>query len=167
MGRRGPPPLPTALKKARGTFQPCRAPEQEMVPTPGAPPCPADLDKIARAKWDEIVPQLMEQGVLSTLDGQILEAYCRSYSLWKVYALKAEKAPMIKTPFGPKVNPAAAEARKWETLVNQCGDRLGLSPSARTRVGVPKKPDAEDAKTKAAKFLFGGPLAVVKGGKDG
>lgn len=44
MGRRGPPPKPSALKKAQGTYRPDRAALREVEPTPGVPEMPRWLD---------------------------------------------------------------------------------------------------------------------------
>lgn len=162
MGRRGPPPKPTALKKLEGTYRPDRAASNEVVAPVQAPPRP-DLKGVAAAKWDEIVPILLARGTLSLEDGAILEAYCRGYDMWARYQRAAEKSPIVKTPFGPKVNPAAGEARKWETRLTTMGDRLGLNAAARSRVSAPEKRPEGDA---TEDFLFG-PPRLVKGGADG
>lgn len=167
MGKRGPPPLPTAIKKARGTHQKCRdAPNAVEAPV-GAPPRPSGLegDKVAAAKWDEVLPKLLELKVVSELDGQALESYCRAYSRWVAYQALAEAEPIVETVFGPKVNPSAGEARKWAAILNACGDRLGLSPSARTRVSSAGGKPKDDAKAKARAFLFRGGLQAIPGGK--
>jgi P27 family predicted phage terminase small subunit len=162
MGKRGPPPKPTALKKLEGTFRPDRATTNEVQAPPAAPLRPK-LPRAAAEKWDEIVPLLVERGTLSLEDGAILEGYCRSYDMWVRYQSDAEKKPIVKTPFGPKVNPAAGEARKWETRLTAMGDRLGLNAAARSRVSAPEKPKQEDT---TEDFLFG-PPRLVKGGAGG
>lgn len=172
MGKRGPRPLPTALKKARGTHQKCRAPAQEMAPAPGLPPCPAYLDRIAREFWEELVPQLSELGVLTKIDGKTLEGLCTNYSAAVKFQKLADRKPMVDTLWGPKVNPAVGEARKSWALLKQFAAEFGLSPSSRTRVGGPaesKKSDAEQKVEKAAAFLFGGGgrLTALPGGKSG
>lgn len=163
MGRRGPPPLPSAVKKRRGTFQPCRAAKNEMAPPPGVPVCPRYLDKLARTEWARVVPELMALGVMAVLYGSTLEGYCANYSSAVRYQKLADKKPMTKTPFGEKANAASAEARKHWSLVKQFGDLLGLSPSSSSRVSMAKKPEPVDA-TEA--FLFGSPK-LVKGGAGG
>lgn len=153
MGKRGPPPKPSAQKKLEGTYRSDRAARNEVVAPPGAPPRPK-MPAVAHDKWDELVPLLLERGTLSLEDGAILEAYCRGYAIWLSYQLQAEKKPIVKTPFGPKVNPAAAEARKWEARITTMGDRIGLNASARSRVSVAEPKKAED---KTEDFLFGKP----------
>lgn len=167
MGKRGPPPKPTALKKLQGTFRPDRAPSNEFKPAVGAPAKPDYLDDIASAQWDRVVAQLSEHKVLATVDGAALEAFCVNYSAAVRFQKRADAKPMVKTPFGVKVNPACGEARKHWALVKQFGAEFGLTPSSRTRVGT--KPPA-DKKDETADFLFGGgkaPLKLVSGGKGG
>jgi len=163
MGRRGPPPKPSAQKRAEGTYRPDRAARNEVIAPAAEPAVPKGLPKTARAKWRELVPILLERGTLSLEDGAILEAHVRAYAQWRRYQVMAETRPMVSTPWGDKVNPAAKEARVWETRVTQTGDRLGLNASARSRVGTQdgaaKAEDPDDA------FLDGKrPLSVVKGG---
>jgi P27 family predicted phage terminase small subunit len=163
MGKRGPPPLPTAVKKLRGTHRKDRAAPHELAPPPGVPVCPKRLDKLAREEWDRIVPQLAELGVLTELDGSALETYCFHWSQAVKYRRLAGKQPMVKTPWGPKPNPAGAEARKHDDIVKQYQDRFGLSPSARSRVNVPEKKKPAPAADPTP--LRGPPqLAVVPGG---
>lgn len=136
MGKRGPPPKPSALKKQQGTYRKDRAASNEVVAPVGSPPKPEDLPPLAARRWDALVPILLERGTLAVEDGATLEAHCRAYASWQQCQKIAEAAPILKDPKrGLRTNPAAAEARKWESRVTATGDRLGLSASARSRVG--------------------------------
>jgi hypothetical protein len=100
------------------------------------------------------------------VDGGALEAYCRSFARWSVLEEEAAKTPMIKTPFGKKMNPASAEARKLhKEVVQPLEIALGLHYAARSRVKAPEKPKTDPA----ADFLFkkGGPpdLKSIPGGR--
>ncbi len=156
MGKRGPPPKPSAQKKLEGTYRPDRAARNELVSPPGAPPRPK-LNKAAGAKWDELLPILLDRGTLSVEDGVSLEQFCRFYAQWMTYQSAAEKDPVLETMYGPKVNPAQDTALKLEQRLTALGDRLGLTASARSKVSVPEKPKAEDH---TADFLFGKPQLV-------
>lgn len=163
--------MPTALKKARGTFEQCKSARNEMAPPPGLPVCPKYLDKVAREFWEELVPQLAELNVLTKVDGKTLEGLCTNYSQAVKFQKLADKDPIVETPWGPKVNPAVSEARKSWALLKQFAAEFGLSPSARTRVGAPgdgggSKPDAVARVEKASKFLFGTGLKAIDGGKS-
>ncbi len=157
MGKRGPAPKPSALKKLQGTFRPDRAARNEVIAPTKEPPRPKTLKGAAAAKWDELVPILLERGTVSSEDGIALEQLCRFWAQWLKYQALADKKPMIETMYGPKVNPATDTALKLEQRLTALGDRLGLSASARSKVSAPEKPPAED-QTEA--FFFGKPKLV-------
>jgi P27 family predicted phage terminase small subunit len=162
MGKRGPPPKPSALKKAQGTYRPSRAPENEIEPPPGDPGCPDHLDALGQAEWKRIVPLLESVKVLTLADHAALEGYCFNYSMAVYYQKLAQAEPMVEVPLVTKgggvehvtkPNPASAEARRHWVLVRAFASEFGLTPSARTRVGT-ANPNGPDPKDKAAAFLF-------------
>jgi P27 family predicted phage terminase small subunit len=169
MGKRGPPPKPKAVKKAEGTFRKDRDPVDSMtaaVPA-GCPEMPEGLNALAKARWMRVAPELMAAGVLAKVDGGALEAYCRSFARWSVLEEEAAKTPMMKTPFGKKMNPASAEARKLhKEVVQPLEIALGLHYAARSRVKAPEKAKTDPA----ADFLFknkGPPdLKSIPGGRS-
>ena len=168
MGKRGPRPLPAALKKSRGTYQRCRdAPNALDLPT-GVPTAPAKLDKAARAIWDELAGNAGWRVVLAKADAFGLELLVKHMALERRYISEAQRHPIIKTPFGATPNPAASEARKEAAIVKQLLAEFGLTPSARSRVSAPGGGKKDDAKEKAKAFLFGAaPLTAIPGGKAG
>ncbi len=159
MGRRGPPPKPSAQKKLEGTYRKDRAAGgNELAPPPGVPVAPKWLDKEAKAEWARVVPQLVELAVLTGLDGGALERYCVAHSNWIRAQLDVQKkGQVIKTPFGPQKNPSLKIALEERAAARQLAGELGLSPSARSRVKVPEKPPKAD-ETEA--FLFPKPVLV-------
>ncbi len=155
MGKRGPAAKPTKLKLLEGTFRPDRAPANEPAPDLGIPVCPAWIlnDGDARAEWSRVVPELARLGLLTVIDGAELEGYCANYAR----AVKAErivktKGLVVKTPFGPKANPAVAIAKAAWQEVRKFGSEYGLSPASRTRINAPVKPLKKDP---GEEFLFG------------
>lgn len=167
MGRRGPPPLPTAIKKQRGTLKKSRElGGEEMAPPPGVPVAPKWLDKEARAEWSRIVPQLVAVNVLTGLDGGALERYCVAHSNW-VRAQRAvqTQGTVIKTPFGPQKNPNVKIALDERAAARLLATELGLSPSSRSRVKAPErtpdKPAVDDTP------LIGMGLRSIPGGAGG
>ncbi len=72
-----------------------RLPEPEPGPTavdepsvvdprrPDPPVPPADLSPAARCVWDQVIPLLARLGIVTPLDGQQLERYCRLYVRWR------------------------------------------------------------------------------------
>jgi P27 family predicted phage terminase small subunit len=169
MGKRGPPPKPKAVKKAEGTFRKDRDPVDSLTAAlpAGCPEMPESLNEVAKARWMRVAPELMAAGVLAKVDGGALEAYCRSFARWSVLEEEAAKTPMIKTPFGKKMNPASAEARKLhKEVVQPLEIALGLHYAARSRVKAPDKKKTDPAED----FLFrknAGPpeLKSIQGGR--
>ncbi len=162
MGKRGPPPLPTAVKKARGTLQRCREAPNALELPPELPEPPIPLDKAARERWDYMMRIEEWRVVLSRGDGDGLALLCKHLVMHDALVDEALRSPMIKTRWGPKPHPAAAAARKEADIVRHMLQEFGLTPSARTRVSVPDRGDKKKADT--ASFLFGG-LQALPGGK--
>lgn len=165
MGRRGPPPKPTAQKRLEGTYRKDRDPSAGAAfePPLGVPVPPKWLDKEARAEWNRVVPLLVEGKVLSELDGGALERYVVAHGNWvKAQRDLQRKGPVIKTPFGLQANPNVKISQVERQAAKQLAQELGLSPSARTRVKVAEKPAA--AKDNAEAFLFTKPQLVKGGG---
>src|SRR5438067_8957744 len=77
MGRRGPRPAPTAMKRARGV-RPDRIASGEPVPEPTAQPPspPRDLSPEAKGVWRRLVPGMHAAGVLTAWDVDLFAVYC-------------------------------------------------------------------------------------------
>src|SRR5207248_10221393 len=75
MGRRGPRPAPTALKRALGT-RPDRINESEPLPSDGLPSCPEHLSPGAQAVWHRLASDLYRRGGLTNWGVEPLALYC-------------------------------------------------------------------------------------------
>ncbi len=113
------------------------------------------LDAAARREWRRIVPELLDMGVLSTVDGPALGAYCSAYSHW----IKAEKAIqrkglLLEEPIfdkrgevvGTKTrrNPAIGISTEAMKVMKSFLIEFGLTPAARTKVKVKPHTEEED-----------------------
>lgn len=152
MGRRGPPPEPTALKKLKGN--PGRRPlnDSEPQPTPGIPKPTEPLDDVAQRRWDEAVAELGPSGVLTLADGAALTMYCLTYSKWvqacddiEVYG---QYQTNLKTGVTSK-HPSVLLEKEYREGAARLGALFGLTPSDRSRLKV-EKDAGEDAFAKAA-----------------
>lgn len=152
MGLRGPAPKPSATKRAEGTYRQDRAaggqePVHPNVQDLRPPPWLADL---AREKWAELATQLDRSGVLKATDVDTLAAYCSAYAQWRpaqeAMAKVLEESPdedaetfadykRRLTTYRMVATEALKQMQVW-------GDRLGLSPSQRTKVSAEAKPGA-------------------------
>lgn len=158
MGKRGPKPKSNAEKLLAGN--PGKRPlPAEPSPALGRPVRPEWLLPQAVEKWDELVPQLEEMGVLAVIDGHALAIYCQCYARW----LSAEQfmtahgvvAIMRNDKGEVKSMTPAAEffvATKMLEKLNQLGMQFGLSPAARGRLSLPK---AEQATVDPKAEFFG------------
>ena len=141
MGRRGPPPKPTALKLIQGNPGKRRLNRREPKPPPGLPECPEDLSPGARAHWARVVPRLVAMRVLSLADEDALVVYCETYARWRaardfiakngeVYPEKNDRGEVVRLrPF-----PQVRLAQQLLQAVRLYQQEFGLTPSARSRV---------------------------------
>lgn len=164
MGRRGPPPKPSALKKAQGTYRADRAAVREVDLPPDVPEMPAWLDREARSEWGRVVPQLAELGILTSVDRAMLANYCAAHSL-AVRATREYQSGdlMIAGPHGPVPNPLLKVAKEARAQARLLGAEFGLSAASRTRISAPEKPEKDTSED----FLFGAPRLVASDGKPG
>jgi P27 family predicted phage terminase small subunit len=153
MGRRGPPPKPSALKKAQGTYRPDRAAVREVEPVPGVPEMPRWLDAEGRREWKRVVPQLAGLGILATVDRAMLADYCAAHSLAVRATREYQRAPlMTEGPHGPVPNPLLKVAKEARAQARLLGAEFGLSAASRSRISAPEaKPDGDQSED----FLFG------------
>lgn len=136
MGRRGPPPLPTAVKKARGTYRKDRAAPREPKPPTGTIVMPSHLGPAARVLWKELLPHLTGMGVMSPAFRRALELLCAAYQEYR----DASRRPK---PGEPKDSLPGWNARSdaWRRVVVGLRE-FGLTPSALSRVNSGSPPPA-------------------------
>ncbi len=150
MVKKGRKPLPNKLKVLRGNPGRRSLPEREPQPEQGAPKPPDWLDEDAQEEWQRVVPELDNIGLLTKVDGFVLEAYCCCYSGWKkaqgkvavlgeIYAPARKKAPRYL-----QQNPYLSVALKYLSLARTFASELGLSPASRVGLTSPDKNDPDD-----------------------
>ena len=151
MGRRGPPPEPTALKVLKGN--PGRRPLNDCEPRSKLerPRCPTWLDKEAKSVWKKIVPKLEAMGVLTEIDGQALTRYCTAWAQWKrsiefiqkrgdTFAIKDDKGEIRYLQQYPQVS----IANKLATQLTRLEQEFGMTPSARTRIRIERSVELDE-----------------------
>ena len=148
MGRRGPAPKPTALKVLSGTRKD-RINRNEPKPPEGAPPRPKWLDPVAVQEWLRIVPELLELGVLTKIDGQALGLYCAAFSeMVHAEGAIAEHGLVVTTGNAEyrtvKANPAVAIRARAQDRCYRYLQEFGCTPAARSRLTLKaeEKPSA-------------------------
>ena len=140
----GPPRQPTNLRVFKGNPGRRPLPKGEPRPKVTAPSCPDWLDKEAKAAWRELVPQLLAVRCLTKQDRMTLAAVCNVWSRYRK-AVEALRSGLTQdSAQGIIRRPESAIAAECERLIAALGDRLGLSPSARTRIDVGAGGDQAD-----------------------
>ena len=143
-------PLPSNIKRLRGTEKPCRANPNE--PTyPELNERPTGLSDEAARHWERIVPMLNEAGILVTVDEIALRLYCETYVTWVAAAkLVSEQGPTwvnVDTKGNEKtvVNPNLVAMNQCFQSLKILLSEFGMTPSSRTKIiGNGKKPDVGD-----------------------
>lgn len=138
MGRRGPAPEPTALKRLKGN--PGKRPLNDSEPRPAAtmPRCPGHLQGEARAEWRRVARALHESGLLTQVDRAALAIYCQAWSRWvKAEAQVARHGEVVKSAAGNVMqNPYLSIANRAMKQVQSMARELGMTPSARSQIKI-------------------------------
>jgi P27 family predicted phage terminase small subunit len=146
---------PTKLKKLAGNPGKRELNEKEPKPRCVEPEMPPNLGKLAAAEWKSIVAELQPLGMLSSVDGKALAAYCHAFEQW-VAADKEVSARgiIVEEPIldkegnevGTKIkrNPADIASQSWLKVMKSYLIEFGMTPSSRTRLRIDKPQGNED-----------------------
>ena len=142
-------PLPTAVKKIKGTLQQCRVNRHEPRSNTTLGVAPDYMSESAKEAWQYAVTNA-PVGLLSALDGAVLERWANCSGMYREALSKINRAGVsgmiIKTPSGilrrsplmDVIRDLALEMKGYET-------EMGFTPAARSRVSVqPSPPDGHD-----------------------
>lgn len=144
-GRTGPPPIPTAKNKLHGFPGKRPVNKQEPKPRAASADCPKWIaaDDQAREAWDDLAPELIRLGLLTTIDRQALAAGCRWWSVWRTAdAVLVEEGLTHETKNnGESPRPEVAIAHKAFGAAMTIFSRFGVTPSERTRLVSPEPPE--------------------------
>ncbi len=155
MATRGRKPKPIAIKRATGN--PGRRPLVDDIVKPPqlivAKP-PYWMDRVAKAEWRRLAPELVACGVLTPWDLNPFECYCRAWSDYLRLAkklselVKNEDGELVSSENGVFYQHALVSLRNTaEKRVREWGALLGLDPSSRSRLSV--KPPSDSGLSQA------------------
>jgi len=148
MGRRGPPPKPTALRILEGNPGHRRIPENEPKPR-GQAACPAWLCDPAKELWAQLAPDLEREGLLTGRGASEFASFCQERA---IYAIYSELLKELK-PRSPKVERYRSLAMKANREAMRLGAKFGMTPSDMVGLVVPGA--SGKPKSKDEEFLFG------------
>lgn len=162
MAGKGPPPTPTKVLKARGSWR-ANTRVDEPMPEPGTPAKPGWLTGDAKKAWQVVTEQLESLGMLTIIDGTALVRYCTLWAEWVECAktirkrgsteVIADKNGNVMTVDRPEV---ARHLKIGEQLL-KLEREFGMTPAARASLAgrIKARDDGKPKKSSAASF-FGG-----------
>ncbi len=135
---RGRKPIPTELKRQKGTYRRDRANGDEPTGQPCLPPCPDHLQGEARATWNREGKGLADMRVLTAGDRAALAMFC---TLWarhvEAESKIAELGAVVRgATGGAVVSPWVHISAKAIEQAMKIAVELGLTPSARARIKI-------------------------------
>lgn len=147
MGR---PPKSVEDHKANGTYKPSRHDGRGITIEPLEKlPAPINLSERASDKWDELVPAMLEAGLISIVDTVILKDAFISYDiaqdcLEKVNAYESYGEYLSNLDKIKQMN-LLDVYKEHMNRFHKIMMKFGVTPEARTRMRVkPKEKDDED-----------------------
>ena len=106
-------------------------------------------DSIACEEWDRIVDELVELELMTNVDITVLASYCEYYSKF-VEATQALRKEGLFIEYTNKFgatnvteHPLVNTQKKAFEAVLKCCTELGLTPSSRAKIAIPKKKEEE------------------------
>jgi P27 family predicted phage terminase small subunit len=166
VGKRGPIPKPTAIKRLEGNPGKRRLPDDEPTPASlaAAPEPPDWLGPVAKQAWRAVARELAAASMLHTLDLSILELFAVTYGHWREMIAALPSAGHTKTFYddngNEKYSQATAEATqatKYGEQLNKLARVLGVGPANRVGLGIVVQATA--AEDPIAQMLAGSPLS--------
>jgi P27 family predicted phage terminase small subunit len=140
---RGPAPLSIEDKEARGNPGKKALTPKEERPTLSVlfelPPAPAYLGTYGIKEWERTGPLLVAAKMLTESDLPAFQAYCMNIDLMIESRLDIQLNGMqVMGHRGWVRNPAIAAFGQASTAIRGFVSEFGLSPSARSRIRIPK-----------------------------
>jgi P27 family predicted phage terminase small subunit len=134
----GRPPKPTEQHQREGTFRKDRHNLPVVLGARGVPDLPAHLSEEATEVWNLLVADLRESGVLDKTDALAIEAVAVLVERARQARRALAEEGLFQTTArgGSMLNPAVKLERDSWSLLKQYAEQLGLTPSARARLGL-------------------------------
>ena len=139
----GRPRLPTAVKKLKGTLQPCRTNPEEPTLEPAVPEIDlAHLSPTAQKIWPQLSAILLNMGVLTEADGLALTAMAEAFADMmdcKKLVLEQGRLLYMENANGNitiRANPLVGQAADAERRFWMWATQFGLTPASRSKVSA-------------------------------
>lgn len=156
MPRGGQNRKPRQAKIIQGTFRKDRNPNREPMPPvlPTAPKPPAGMNRWARRMWKELISELMNQNLATTIDLVTLELCCDAYGMYKeakdaiFHPRDAKTGKRFRRTLAQyllgrnsQTMPEMTTMKTGSQLFKAYMAEFGLSPASRNRINLPGPKD--------------------------
>jgi P27 family predicted phage terminase small subunit len=136
MGRRGPAPTPTKIKRQQGETRPGQLNYDEPQPRLAPPKMPPDMNSAAKRVWRRVLAD-MPKDVIVAADADVLRCYCEAVARYAQAQSIYERSGVLLNRGGDLVkNPLHQVVRDNSESIRLFARELGLSPSARAGLHV-------------------------------
>jgi P27 family predicted phage terminase small subunit len=134
-------PLPTVVKKIKGTLQKCRTNAGEPLPRGQLGDPPDYMSDAAKDAWRYAVGH-SPNGLLSALDGAVLERWANCAGMYREALAKINRAGVSamlhKTPSGIlRRSPLMDVIRDLAQEMKGYESDMGFTPASRSRISMP------------------------------
>ena len=130
-------PLPTAVKKIKGTLQKCRTNQLEPRPEGDLVEPPEYMSEGAKSAWRYAL-ECAPPHLLKRLDMSVLEVWACAADIYRKAQAGIEKSGLlVKSPNGiPMQSPYLAIVNKQAQIMIKAAVEMGFTPASRSRVQV-------------------------------
>ncbi len=138
-------PLPTQIKKLKGTLQKCRTNPNEPQPQGDLVEPPDYMADGAKQAWRYAIESAPEH-LLRRLDMSVLEVWSCAADLYRKAQVGLNKTGLLmKTPNTgvPMQSPYLAIANKQAQIMTKAAVEMGFTPASRSRITLPEQPPSD------------------------
>lgn len=152
MGKRGPAPKPTAVKKIAGNPGKRKINKKEPKPAERNITAPDWMSPHAQQEWIRIYAELRACGLVSVADRGALTAYCVAWGRWVMAEEEIEKCKndpargfvVMGSKGGLIMNPLIRVADKAQENMLRAAKEFGMTPSSRTGLSIERNEDENE-----------------------
>ena len=157
MGKRGPQPVPSALKVLAGNPGGKRLPVSvEASPLRAVPEPPSFLSADAKLEWKRLGQELLDMGLLTNLDMAAFSGYCQAFGTWvRAQRMIRSKGMLVKENGVTMRNPWCKVSAEAFEQVQKGLAQFGLTPATRVRMNPGETGGEEDELVRAMNRKLG------------
>jgi P27 family predicted phage terminase small subunit len=156
--------MPANVLELKGTNRKGRSEKRNEIdiikPVKKVPNPPNYLQVLAKKEWNRVAPILVEAGLLSEVDLNILAGYCHAFERWilaqkelDAFLIEHGSAVYVTDKGYMTMHPLMYEVRAWKKEMKEFASHFGLSPSTRGNTKPDSGKDKSNKENPFAKFI--------------